>query len=111
MKIFRLNPIFETVFLILIAAGAHAQQSTVGAAAIEKFNVAHGPYLQHESDTGATFVWVTNRNGIGWVELAPDDSSNFYKQEREKFFDSKDGLRKVSRIHTVTINQLKPGTR
>ncbi len=111
MKIFKLTPIFETVVLIFIAAGAHAQQSTVGAAAIEKFNVAHGPYLQHLSDTSATLVWVTNRNGIGWVELAPDDSTNFYEQERKKFFDSKDGLKKVSRIHTVTINQLKPGTR
>ena len=73
------------------------------------FSITHGPYLQAVHETGATLVWTTDKDAIGWVELAPDDSSHFYQQERPKYFASSHGFKDVSRVHRVTLRGLKPG--
>lgn len=75
----------------------------------DKFKVLHGPYLQHLDETSVSLVWVTNKDAIAWVELAPDDSSNFYKLERPRYFSSSNGLKNVARIHVVHIENLQPG--
>jgi acid phosphatase type 7 len=77
----------------------------------EPYRLLHGPYLQHLGETGVTFVWITNREGIGWIELAPDDGTHFYQKERPKIFASSHGLKNVSSVHTVRIENLKPGTK
>ncbi len=77
----------------------------------EPFLMAHGPYLQHLGETAVTFVWITNREGIGWIELAPDDGTHFYHKERPKFFAASHGLKSVSSVHTVRIANLEPGTK
>jgi acid phosphatase type 7 len=76
----------------------------------EPFRISNGPYLQHVSETGATFVWITNREGVAWIELAPDDDTHFYHKERPKYFAASHGLKNVSNIHTVRIENLQPGT-
>jgi len=48
----------------------------------EPFIIQHGPYLQHLDENGVSIVFTTNRTGIAWVELAPDDSTHFYLTER-----------------------------
>lgn len=75
-----------------------------------KFRITHGPYLQALHDTGVTIVWTTDKDAIGWVELAPDDGSHFYKQERPKYFASAHGFKDVSGLHKVTLRGLEPGT-
>ena len=37
--------------------------------------IAHGPYLQNVTDSSATVVWISDKPSIGWIELAPDDST------------------------------------
>ena len=49
----------------------------------ERIQIKYGPYLQNMKETEVTIVWVANRTSIGWVELAPDDGSHFYQEERE----------------------------
>ena len=44
------------------------------------------------------------------VELAPDDGSTYYQKEREKFFDTTNGVKNTSLLHVVKISGLKPGT-
>lgn len=77
----------------------------------EQFRINHGPYLQALTDSTVTIVWTTNKNSIGWVELAPNDSTNFYAFERKKYFDSKNGLKTEDKIHKVRIENLPPGTK
>src|SRR3546814_18480365 len=72
-------------------------------------HITHAPYLQALHDTGVTIVWTTDKDAIGWVELAPDDSSHFYKQERPKYFASSHGFKDVSTVHKVTLRGLAPG--
>lgn len=48
----------------------------------ERVEIKYGPYLQNLKETETTIVWVSNKPSIGWVELAPDDGSNFIKGEK-----------------------------
>lgn len=76
----------------------------------EAFRITHGPYLQDMGENGVTIMWTTNRDGIAWVELAPDDSTHFYLEERPKYFSAPYGFKNVSSIHSVQLRNLKPGT-
>jgi len=81
-----------------------------GFAQDEAFRITHGPYLQDMGETGVTIKWTTNRAGIAWVELAPDDSTHFYLKERPKYFSAPYGFKTVSTIHSVRLDHLEPGT-
>lgn len=77
----------------------------------ENFKITHGPYLCDMSETGVTIIWKTNNKALAWVEIAPDDGTNFYSSERPKFYDSKYGrIQATTTLHKVRINNLKPGT-
>jgi len=80
-------------------------------AAQSKFSITHGPYLQALHETGVTIVWTTDKDAIGWVELAPDDSSHFYVKERPKYFASRNGIKDVSKLHQVRLQGLQPGVK
>lgn len=76
----------------------------------EDITLTHGPYLQNVKETEATFVWLASKPSIGWVELAPDDGTNYYNSERPKFFDTTNGVKNTSLRHVVKVTGLKPGT-
>lgn len=80
------------------------------AGADERITICHGPYLQNVKETEATFVWMASKPSIGWVELAPDDGSNYYNKERRKYFDTTNGVKNTSLLHAVKVSGLKPGT-
>ena len=75
-----------------------------------RITIQHGPYLQNLKETEVTIVWIASRPSIGWVELAPNDDSNFYYQERPKYFNVTNGVKNTSLIHTVKLTGLTPGT-
>ncbi len=95
----------KLMFLMLCLVGVLASAS-----ADERIAIKHGPYLQNVRETEATFVWLANKESIGWVEIAPDDGSNYYAAERPKYFDTTNGVKNTSRLHTVKVTGLKPGT-
>ena len=76
----------------------------------EAFKVTHGPYLQAMGETGVTIMWTTNRNAVSWVELAPNDDTHFYLQERPKYYSAPYGFKEVTTIHSVRLEQLMPNT-
>lgn len=75
------------------------------------FEIKYGPYLQNMGENEVTVVWVTNQDALGWVELAPDDDTHFYAEERPQFFQTENGRKRVGTLHRVTIKGLKKGTR
>lgn len=77
----------------------------------EGIRLAHAPYLQNLGPTEVSIVWVADKPSIGWVEVAPDDGSHFYQQERPKYFDTKNGVKNTSTVHVVRLTGLQPGTR
>lgn len=74
------------------------------------FTISHGPYLQGLTENDVTIVYTTNRKGISWVELAPDDKTHFYLTERPRFYAESYGFKVVDSVHTIKINNLKPNT-
>lgn len=87
--------------VLLLSVSVYAQ---------EGIKLAHGPYLQNMGPDEVTVVWLSDKPSVGWVELAPDDGSNFYATERPRFFDAKNGVKNTSTIHTVKLKGLNPGT-
>lgn len=78
----------------------------------ESFRITHGPWLSDMNETGVTIIWMTNKNAVSWVELAPVDGTNFYGQERPRFYDSRFGrIQAATSIHKVRIENLTPGTK
>lgn len=88
-------------FICLIAATSFAQND---------FKILYGPYLQMVGENEATIMWVTSGNALSWVELAPNDGSNFYAESRPKYFQTLFGKRSLHRIHKVRITGLTKGT-
>jgi acid phosphatase type 7 len=100
-----------SIAVLMFVISAASQENSAPSEQNEPFRIIHGPYLQHLGETGVTFVWITNRDGVAWIELAPDDDTHFYFKERPKYFAASHGLKNVSGIHTVRIDNLKPGTK
>ena len=80
-------------------------------AAQERIGITHGPYLQNLGTDEVTITWVTNRNAVAWVELAPDDSTHFYLKQRPKTFAAKNGVKLEGTVHSVKLKGLSPGTK
>lgn len=72
--------------------------------------VVHGPYLQNVYANEATIVWETDAPSTGWVEVAPDDSTNFYAVTRPRYYDTNIGVVRSSTLHSVRITGLQPNT-
>lgn len=69
-----------------------------------------GPCLQNVKEDEATIVWIVNKPSIGWVELAPNDRTHYYGEERSRYFDTTNGVKNTSLLHTVKVKALTPGT-
>ena len=76
--------------ILLLSMPAYAQ---------EGIRLLHGPYLQNLGSEEVTIVWLSDKPSVGWIELAPDDNSDFYATERPRYFDAKNGVKNTSTIH------------
>ena len=76
----------------------------------EDIKITHGPYVHAIDENSATIVWTTNKPALSWAEIAPDDGSHFYQQEREKIFESPLGKKRISKLHRIKVENLKPAT-
>lgn len=97
MKLVR-NLIFTCLFAVA------AQVATA------QIKILYGPYLQNVKEHEATIVWEADKPSVGWVELAPDDGTHYYGEERPKYFDTTNGVKNTSLLHAVKVKGLAPGT-
>jgi acid phosphatase type 7 len=104
-KFLKLKMMKKTVLLTLSLA-----LTSLFALGQEAFKITHGPYLQAMDEAGVNIIWTTNKNAISWVELAPNDSTHFYRTERRKYFAVVNGLKKEATLHNVRIGGLMPAT-
>lgn len=74
------------------------------------FKVLYGPYLQMMGENEVTVMWVTNKEAVSWVELAPDDGSHFYAEERPQFFQTNFGKKVIGKLHSIRLTGLQKGT-
>lgn len=83
---------------------------TWGSYAQSDFKILYGPYLQMMGENEVTVMWVTNKEAVSWVEVAPDDQSHFYAEERPRFFQTNFGKKLVGKLHAIRVTGLKKGT-
>lgn len=76
----------------------------------EEFKIVCGPYLQRMTENEVTILWITNRDAVGWVETAPNDSLHFYADQRPQFFQTIHGRKTIGKLHRVRITGLQKGT-
>lgn len=94
--------LFALLLLLLLAPlGGWAQPSV---------RMAAGPYLQAVGGDEFTVVWTTNIDAVSWVEIAPNDGSHFYAEQRPAFYQTRFGRRPIGTLHSVRVTGLKPGT-
>jgi predicted MPP superfamily phosphohydrolase len=79
-------------------------------ASAEHIKIIHGPYLQNVKPNEATIVFETDSLSMAWVEIGPNDGTSFYSFHHPKYFDTVSGIKKISKLHAVTVTGLKPGT-
>lgn len=83
----------------------------VSVMAQEKISITVPPYLQNLTEDEVTIIWETDSPGTGWVEIAPYDGESFYAVEKERHFDSRSGIKTISKLHKVRITGLEKGKR
>lgn len=72
--------------------------------------ITYGPYLQMITENEAVIVWTTDKKALSWVEIAPDDSFNFYAEQRPQYFETYLGRKVLNTVHKIKINKLEKGT-
>lgn len=95
--------IFLSFMLVLVAAAAFAADPP-------KAQTKCGPWVVGVTETEMTVVWTSTVRCMGWVEIAPDDGTSFYAEERPRYDEDFMGRHVVSDVHHVRITGLKPGT-
>lgn len=75
-----------------------------------KSDIQCGPWVVGVTETEMTVVWTSTERCMGWVEIAPDDGTSFYAEERTRFDEDFMGRHVVSKVHHVRIVGLQPGT-
>lgn len=69
-----------------------------------------GPWVVGVTETEMTIVWTSTERCMGWVEVAPDDGSSFYAEERPRYYEDFLGRHLVTKVHHVRLTGLKAGT-
>ncbi len=98
-----MKKIILVLLLALTASGAFADE-------LKPVKIECGPWVMNVTETEMTIVWITTDRSMGWVELAPDDGSHFYGEERPRYDEDYLGRHVVSKVHHVRITGLEPGT-
>lgn len=79
---------------------------------VKGIGITHGPWICDMDSTSVTIVWVTDKPGLSWVELAPEGSDHFYGKARTRHYDIFEGRKVLTdSVHKVHIEGLKPNTK
>ena len=70
-----------------------------------------GPWVVGVTENEMTIMWITTERSMGWVELAPDDGTSFYAEERPRYYEDYLGRHTVTKVHKVRVAGLKAGDR
>lgn len=73
--------------------------------------ITHGPYICDMDTSSATIVWITDKPGLSWLEIAAPDDRHFYGAPRRKVYDTFNGRRMIcDSVHRVRVTGLTPNT-
>lgn len=74
-------------------------------------DVEFGPWVTNVDDGGFNVLWTSSFRTLSWVEVAPEDGTDFDSCERPRFYQTVSGRRVIDTFHNVRVSGLEPGTR
>lgn len=96
--------IFLSLVMLLWAVAGVAQELPRSA------DIKCGPWVVGVTDSEMTIVWTSTSRCMGWIEVAPDDGSSFYAEERPRYYEDFLGRHIITDVHHIRLTGLKAGT-
>lgn len=96
--------------MLIFSGSVWAQSSANTASVFPVAKVVCGPWLQAIAENEFTVMWTTNVDAAVWVEVAPNNGTHFYAQERPKYYQTLYGRRVIGKVHQVLVKGLQKGT-
>lgn len=95
---------FAVVLMNMAAISAFAQDVPVA-------DVKVGPWVTNVSGNAFNVLWTSSHRTLSYVEVAPDDGTDFDACERPRFYQTVSGRRVIDTFHDVRITGLEPGVK
>ena len=92
------------VSIFMSVNGVSAQEYPVA-------DIRTGPWIADMGENGFNILWTSSCRTLSWVEIAPDDETDFDSCERVKFYQTISGRRVLDTFHNIRVTGLEPGTR
>ena len=90
------------LFFNMAVSAASAQDCPVA-------DIKAGPWVTNVSGEAFNVLWTSNYRTLSYVEVAPDDGTDFDACERPRFYQTVSGRRVIDTFHDVRITGLEPG--
>lgn len=95
---------FAVIFMTMAMSGASAQDAPVA-------DIKVGPWVTNVSGEAFNVLWTSNHRTLSYVEVAPDDGTDFDACERPRFYQTVSGRRVIDTFHDVRVSGLEPGVK
>ena len=92
------------VALMLITLSVYAQENPVA-------DIKVGPWVTNVGSDAFNVLWTSNHRTLSYVEVAPDDGTDFDACERPRFYQTVSGRRVIDTFHDVRVTGLEPGVK
>ena len=85
--------------------------STASAQDCPVADIKAGPWVTNVSGEAFNVLWTSSYRTLSYVEVAPDDGTDFDACERPRFYQTVSGRRVIDTFHDVRIIGLEPGVK
>ena len=92
------------VALALMTLSVYAQDAPVA-------DVKVGPWVTNVGADAFNVLWTSSCRTLSYVEVAPDDGTDFDACERPRFYQTVSGRRVIDTFHDVRVTGLEPGVK
>jgi len=95
---------FAVVLMNMSAISAFAQDVPVA-------DVKVGPWVTNVNGNAFNVLWTSSHRTLSYVEVAPDDGTDFDACERPRFYQTVSGRRVIDTFHDDRVTGLEPGVK
>ena len=99
--VLKLSTVVAAMFMAL---SVYAQDAPVA-------DVKVGPWVTNVGSDAFNVLWTSNHRTLSYVEVAPDDGTDFDACERPRFYQTVSGRRVIDTFHDVRVTGLEPGVK
>ena len=92
------------VALMFMSMAMSAQENPVA-------DIKVGPWVTNVGADAFNVLWTSNYRTLSYVEVAPDDGTDFDACERPRFYQTVSGRRVIDTFHDVRVTGLEPGVK